>query len=101
MSSKLMGKQERVLTLDGEYIHMDSVEAKKFFERGKSAVSYNFSDIISCVNSKKTSATFRLTVNRQDGTKIYDFEASSPHVASKSPLLTQMKYALDLRISWK
>ena len=83
-----MGKQERVLTLDGEYIHLDSVEAKKFFERGKSAVSYNFGDVISCVNSKKTSSTFRLTVGRQDGTKIYEFEAVSPSVASKWLWLT-------------
>ena len=35
-----MGRQERVLTLDGEYVHLDGAERKGMFDRGKSAVHY-------------------------------------------------------------
>ncbi len=78
---KLMGKQERTITIDGEYIHLDSIEAKTFFERSKAAVSYKFSDVLSCIHSKKNPFLFRLTVNRADGTKIYEFEAPSADIA--------------------
>lgn len=36
-----MGRQERLLTIDGEYIHLDGAESKGFFDRGKSAVSHH------------------------------------------------------------
>lgn len=35
-----MGRQERVLTIDGEYVHLDGAERKGMFDRGKSAVHY-------------------------------------------------------------
>lgn len=81
VSNKLMGRQERVLTVDGEYIHLDGAESKGFFDRGKSAVSHNFKDVISCVQPKTTTSTFRLTVQRADGNKIYEFDAGTPRLA--------------------
>lgn len=78
-----MGKQERLLTIDGEYIQLDSIEAKTFFDRGKAAVSYHFNDVISCVQSKKSAPTFRLSVVRTDGNKIYEFEAVDARTACK------------------
>ncbi|KAJ3369050.1 hypothetical protein HDU91_000089 [Kappamyces sp. JEL0680] len=90
-----MGKQERVLTIDGEYIQLDAVESKTFFERGKSAVSYSFKDVISCALSKNGGATFRLAVQRVDGNKIYEFEAASARDAVE--ITSRFNYILEMR----
>ncbi|KAJ3314382.1 hypothetical protein HDV04_000344 [Boothiomyces sp. JEL0838] len=78
----LMSRQERTFTIDGEYINLDSTEAKTFFERGKHAVSYHISDIISCSHSKKSnSCAFKLSLSRPTDVKIYDCEAATPQMA--------------------
>jgi hypothetical protein len=35
---QLMGKQDRVLTIDGEYLHLDSGDTQKIIKKGKTAV---------------------------------------------------------------
>lgn len=79
-SSKLMGRQERVLILDGDHVH---IQDGKAFLKGKTSITYNMKDILSCIQPKKSFATFRLTVKRFDGIKIHEFEAQTPHFAKE------------------
>lgn len=38
-TKQLMGKQERILTIDGEYIHLNSGDTQKIIKKGKTAVT--------------------------------------------------------------
>ncbi|KAJ3323790.1 hypothetical protein HDV06_001160 [Boothiomyces sp. JEL0866] len=91
----LMSRQERTFTIDGEYINLDSTEAKTFFERGKSAVSYHISDIISCSHSKKSnSCAFKLSITRPTDVKIYDCEAATPQIAHE--ISARINYIVEM-----
>ncbi|KAI8900471.1 stress-activated map kinase interacting protein 1-domain-containing protein [Globomyces pollinis-pini] len=93
-SKQLMGKQERTLTIDGEYINLDSTEGKTVFNRGKSAVSYNIKDIISCIQTKKNGTNVKLSVQRPNDIKVYDFEASTPLLANE--MSARISYVLEM-----
>ncbi|TPX57994.1 hypothetical protein SpCBS45565_g08095 [Spizellomyces sp. 'palustris'] len=75
-----MGRHDRLLTIDGDYIHIMAAENKNFFDTMKtlSQSSHHISTVISCKATKKTSS-FRLLVHGSKGndTRTYDLEATS------------------------
>ncbi|KAI8907823.1 stress-activated map kinase interacting protein 1-domain-containing protein [Gorgonomyces haynaldii] len=80
----LMGRHDRVLTIDGVYIHMVASEGKAFFDMGKPTNSFHASNIISVKLVKKT-ASFRLVVKKRSDSDVrqYDLEAQSPQEANE------------------
>ncbi|KAF6757784.1 stress-activated map kinase interacting protein 1-domain-containing protein [Ephemerocybe angulata] len=79
----LVTRQERILAIDGVYIHImpSANKAKAVFDHGKTA-SYHIKSIADCQQSQKSSA-FKLVLNRASGNKRYDFEAESPKLAAE------------------
>nr|KAJ3420952.1 hypothetical protein HK105_004852 [Polyrhizophydium stewartii] len=77
----LMGRHERNLTIDGEYIHLVASEGKALFDMGKTTVRHAMvaegTGITSCKQTKKKSANFKLAVRRDRDNKVYDLEAST------------------------
>ncbi|KAK5673100.1 Component of a membrane-bound complex containing the Tor2p kinase [Batrachochytrium dendrobatidis] len=73
----LMGRHERNLTIDGEYIHLVASEGKALFDMGKTTNSFHVSAVVSCKQIKKKSANFKLIVRRNHDAKVYDLEAVS------------------------
>ncbi|KAI0030353.1 stress-activated map kinase interacting protein 1-domain-containing protein [Vararia minispora EC-137] len=77
----LVGRHERILAIDGAYIHfMPSNKAKAVFESGKTS-SHHIKSVVSCAQADKSSATFRIVVHRvsrDGGNKRYEFEAENP-----------------------
>ncbi|KAH6594252.1 hypothetical protein BASA50_006724 [Batrachochytrium salamandrivorans] len=73
----LMGRHERNLTIDGEYIHLVASEGKALFDMGKTTNSFHVSAVVSCKQVKKKSANFKLVVRRNHDSKVYDLEASN------------------------
>ncbi len=51
--------------------------------------------MISCLPSKNGPASFRLTVQRDDGNKIYEFEAGSETEAQE--IIARFAYILECR----
>lgn len=81
----LLARQERVLAIDGVYIHiMPSANKamKVVFDSGKTS-SYHIKSIADCQQSAKTSSIFKIVLNRGAGNKRYDFEAESPRLAAE------------------
>ncbi|KAA1465935.1 hypothetical protein DENSPDRAFT_830640 [Dentipellis sp. KUC8613] len=80
----LVGRHERVLAIDGAYIHImpSANKAKAVFDSGKTA-SYHIKSVVACQQSTKMSSTFRFVVHRDGGNKRYDFEAESARAANE------------------
>jgi len=98
----LVTRQERILAIDGDYIHVCVIltpstiaptkmrqimpsanKARAVFDNGKTS-SYHIKSIADCQQSAKTSSIFKLILNRGAGNKRYDFEAESPRLAGAS-----------------
>ncbi|KAI8925474.1 stress-activated map kinase interacting protein 1-domain-containing protein [Entophlyctis helioformis] len=73
----LMGRHDRNLTIDGEYIHLVAAETKAFFDRGKTTNSFHISSIVSCKQLKKKSINFKLIIRRNHDVKVYELDAAS------------------------
>jgi sucrose-6-phosphate hydrolase SacC (GH32 family) len=71
-----LGKQERVFTIDGEYLHMDTVE-KSILCRNKALASYPITDLVACVYSKKNPTNVKITLRKAGDAKVYDLETES------------------------
>ncbi|KAL1918770.1 uncharacterized protein VTP21DRAFT_2792 [Calcarisporiella thermophila] len=69
-----MGRHERVLAIDGEYIHLMPPEQK--FDKTKTS-SYHISSVISCKQSKKVPTNFKLMVYKNRDTKAYELEVET------------------------
>ena len=80
----LVGRLERTLAIDGDYIHImpTANKARGVFDSGKT-VSYHIKAVLSYAQSAKASTTFKIVFKRDAGDKRYDFEAESPREASK------------------
>ncbi|KNE70578.1 hypothetical protein AMAG_14703 [Allomyces macrogynus ATCC 38327] len=59
-----MGRQERVLALDGEYLHILPAENRQFFDNHVKTSSYHMSSVIACKQNKKLPSQFRLELVR-------------------------------------
>ncbi|KAI9092360.1 stress-activated map kinase interacting protein 1-domain-containing protein [Phlyctochytrium arcticum] len=88
-----MGRHERLLTIDGDYIHLMAAENKNFFDTMKTS-SHHISSVISSKITK--GAAFRLLVNGTKGndTRTYDLEAATQteagEICTKISFLIQM-----------
>ncbi|KAL2312469.1 Target of rapamycin complex 2 subunit sin1 [Schizosaccharomyces pombe] len=71
-----MGRHERLLAIDGEYVHIMPSESKNIFETPKTS-SIHAGSIILCKQSKKSPCNFKMIVSKNRETKRYDFEVLS------------------------
>lgn len=69
-----MGRHERILAIDGEYVHISPSEAKTMFESPKTT-SLHVGQIIACKQSRKIPINFKIMIIKAGQTKRYDFEA--------------------------
>ncbi|VDC07496.1 unnamed protein product [Peniophora sp. CBMAI 1063] len=95
----LVGRHERILAIDGLYVHfMPSNKAKAVFESGKTS-SHHIKSVVAAQQSHKDSSTFRIVVHRlreNGGNKRYDFEASSAADAAEIvQTIKSMKNSID------
>jgi SAPK-interacting protein 1 (Sin1), Pleckstrin-homology len=97
-----LGRHERVLSIDGDYIHiMPSDKAKA---AGRTA-SYHISHVSECKQNKRVPSTFKLIVWKDKDAKRYDFEAENSRQAGAfccfamfaSPLLILSRRSRDHR----
>ncbi|KAI5779101.1 stress-activated map kinase interacting protein 1-domain-containing protein [Geopyxis carbonaria] len=84
-SMGFMARHERILAIDGEYVHVMPSDQKTLlnaFESQAKTRSIHISTIIGCKTYRKAPASFKILVMRpQKETKRYDFEAASEEVA--------------------
>ncbi|OJA09315.1 hypothetical protein AZE42_07476 [Rhizopogon vesiculosus] len=80
----MLARQERTLAIDGVYIHImpSANRAKAVFDSGKT-VSFHIKNINQCQQSAKSSTLFKIIVQRDSGSKRYDFEADTPKLAGE------------------
>lgn len=80
----MLARQERTLAIDGVYIHImpSTNRAKAVFDSGKT-LSFHIKSIIQCQQSAKSSTLFKIIVQRDSGSKRYDFEADTPKLAGE------------------
>jgi hypothetical protein len=71
-----MGRHERMLAIDGEYVHISPTESKTMFENAKTS-SLHVGQIVLCKQSRRMPINFKIIIIKQGQTKRYDFEASS------------------------
>ncbi|EEB05122.2 stress activated MAP kinase interacting protein Sin1 [Schizosaccharomyces japonicus yFS275] len=71
-----MSRHERLLAIDGEYVHIMPSESKTIFETSKTS-SVHASSITKCKQSRKSPFNFKMIVSKSRETKRYDFEAMS------------------------
>lgn len=95
-----IGKHERILAIDGDYIHVRPdptpntractnaafpqimpTDNKTFFDSMKTS-SFHATSILSCKQSSKWPTSFKVVVVRDGAEKRYDFEAQSPKQAA-------------------
>lgn len=97
----LVVRHERILAMDGDYIHVRFAafycmynltyspqimpSATRAFLDSMKTSSYHIKTVIACVQSAKSSSNFKLVVWRDGGNKRYDFEAESPKIAGGYP----------------
>ncbi|CDZ97554.1 Stress-activated MAP kinase-interacting protein, Sin1p [Phaffia rhodozyma] len=81
-----IGRHERILAIDGDYIHIMPPEGKThgFTTSSVRTASYYMSNIIGVKQSRKTPSIFKLLVTKEGGLqKTYEFEAESQRVATE------------------
>lgn len=72
-----LGRHERILTVDGDYVTIKSAES------GRTA-SYHVSSIVECKQSRRMANSFKLTVYMDSREmKRFDFEAKSVKQATE------------------
>ncbi|KAI0826522.1 stress-activated map kinase interacting protein 1-domain-containing protein [Trametes gibbosa] len=92
----LVARSARTLAIDGGYIHArirtfqsatciipTATKAKHVFDSGKTS-SYHLKSVVTCSQSSKNSAMFKLIVHSgAETSKRYEFEAESPKLAAE------------------
>jgi len=78
-----MGRHERTLAIDGDYIHIMPPDQKTMFEAPKTS-SIFIGSIIQCKQSRKIPSNFKIIVLKARETKRYDFESyEAAEIATK------------------
>ncbi|KAG8886974.1 hypothetical protein FRB99_004336 [Tulasnella sp. 403] len=79
----LVGRHERALAIDGDYIHIMPAANRGLLDSVKTS-SYHIKSVVYCKQSKKTPMTsVKLIVWRDGGNKTYDFEAEDSKKAAE------------------
>lgn len=81
----ILKRHERVLAIDGDYVHiMPGQTGRAFLLDNAKTSSYHVKSIVGVQVAKNTTgSSFRLTVLRESGQKQYDFEAESGRQAAE------------------
>jgi hypothetical protein len=79
-----LGRHERVLSLDNDYIHIMPSDTKLASGTVRTA-SYHISQVAACKTSKRAPSSFKLVVwrNKDRDVKRYDFEAANGRMATE------------------
>lgn len=91
-----VGRHERVLAIDGDFLHIMPPENRAMFDTIKTS-SYHISSVHSCKSSKKAAHHFRLVVYRDRDTKTYDFEGTT--ATETGEICTKIGYLIQLHRS--
>lgn len=93
---KIMGSSERVLTIDGEYVHI-SHAANTMGTVGASGqgkiTTVHFSNVVGCKVSLRHPTHFKLIVYKATESKRYDFEAKTADEATE--IVGELKKAMS------
>ena len=94
----VVGKHERILAIDGDWIHIMPPEHKSALidSKGNKTRSYHASNMKACKHIKKGEQHFRLDFWRGGGKQVkrYEFEADSVRQANE--IINQMKSLMTL-----
>jgi len=83
-SMSFMARHERILAIDGEYVHVMPSDQKTLFENSSKTTSIHISTIIGCKTYRKMPSSFKIVVlrpQRETKLKRYDFEAMNEEQA--------------------
>ncbi|PHH68416.1 hypothetical protein CDD82_569 [Ophiocordyceps australis] len=82
---RIVGMSERVLVIDGEYIHISAASGGKstVHDGGGKTTTVHFSNVIGCKVPRKHPANVKLVIYRATESKRYDFEAKSADEAAE------------------
>ncbi|KIH92966.1 hypothetical protein SPBR_02283 [Sporothrix brasiliensis 5110] len=91
---KIMGSSERVLTIDGEYVHISHAANNLggTSSHGK-MTTVHFSNVVGCKVSLRHPTHFKLIVYKATESKRYDFEAKSADEATE--IVGELKKAMS------
>lgn len=76
-----LGRHERTLTIDGDWLHIIPNETRAF-QTHTTTTSYPIPSIVSCTQSRLPSS-FKVIVMRENDQKRYDFEAENSKIATE------------------
>ncbi|UZJ54276.1 hypothetical protein CBS101457_003596 [Exobasidium rhododendri] len=79
--ASFLGRHERNLTIDGDWIHIIPTDTKAFQAQSGTS-SFPITAILSCTQSRLLSS-FKLIITRVGNQKRYDFEAENPATAAE------------------
>ncbi|KAM0436144.1 hypothetical protein ACHAPT_003036 [Fusarium lateritium] len=75
---RIVGMSERILVIDGEYIHiMPASGGKALHDGGGKTTTVHFSNVVGCKVHRKHPSNVKLVVYKATESKRYDFEARS------------------------
>ncbi|KAH7345130.1 stress-activated map kinase interacting protein 1-domain-containing protein [Rhizoctonia solani] len=78
----LVGRHERTIAIDGDYVHIMPSNNRAFLDTMKTS-SYHIKTVIGCKKTKKAPNSIKLVVLRDGGSKRYDFEAEDEKQAGE------------------
>ncbi|CAE6478657.1 unnamed protein product [Rhizoctonia solani] len=78
----LVGRHERIIAIDGDYVHIMPSNNRAFLDTMKTS-SYHIKTVIGCKKTKKAPNSIKLVVLRDGGSKRYDFEAEDEKQAGE------------------
>jgi len=79
---RFVGLNERVLAIDGEYLHiMPASAGKTMFEGQGKTTTVHFSNVVGCKVTRRHPTNFKVVIYKSTETKRYDFEAKSAEEA--------------------
>ncbi|CAE7179512.1 unnamed protein product [Rhizoctonia solani] len=78
----LVGRHERIIAIDGDYVHIMPSNNRAFLDTMKTS-SYHIKTVMGCKKTKKAPNSIKLVVLRDGGSKRYDFEAEDEKQAGE------------------
>ncbi|TGO41545.1 hypothetical protein BHYA_0020g00430 [Botrytis hyacinthi] len=81
---RFVGMNERVIAIDGEYLHiLPASTGKTMFEGQGKTTTVHFSNVVGCKVTRRHPTNFKLVVYKSREEKRYDFEAKSADEAAE------------------
>ncbi|KAF7539250.1 hypothetical protein G7Z17_g12465 [Cylindrodendrum hubeiense] len=81
---RIVGMSERIIVIDGEYIHIMPASGGKALHDGSGkTTTVHFSNVVGCKVPRKHPSNVKLVVYKATESKRYDFEARSAHEAAE------------------